>query len=119
MQNKRSLGSEKEQLAVSYLMEQNAEILARNFYFRGGEIDLIAKDGEYVCFIEVKYRKSHHFGTPEEAVTLSKQKKIIQGARVYLYQNRYPTDTPCRFDVISVFGQEITWIKDAFSLTNW
>ena len=116
MQNKRSLGSEKEFLAVSYLTGQKAEILAKNFYFHGGEIDLIAKDGEYLCFIEVKYRKNNGFGTPEEAVTFSKQKKIIHGARVYLYQNRYPADTPCRFDVISVFGQEITWIKNAFTL---
>lgn len=116
MQNKRSLGNEKEKQAVAFLTEQNAHILAKNFYFRGGEIDLIAKDGEYVCFIEVKYRKSNNFGTPEEAVTSSKQKKIIQGAKVYLYQNRYPTDTPCRFDVISVSDREITWIKDAFVL---
>jgi len=119
MQNKRSLGTEKEELAVSYLTKQNADILVRNFYFRGGEIDLIAKDGEYVCFIEVKYRKSNRFGAPEEAVTLSKQRKIIQGARYYLYCNRYPSDTPCRFDVISVSGEEITWIKDAFTLTGW
>ena len=119
MQNKRSLGTEKESLAVAYLTEQRAEILSRNFYFHGGEIDLIAKDGEYVCFIEVKYRKSNHFGAPEEAVTPYKQKKIIRGARVYLYQNRYPTDTPCRFDVISITEQEITWIKDAFALNGW
>ena len=119
MQNKRSLGSEKEQVAVSYLTEHQAEILARNFYFHGGEIDLVAKDGEYICFVEVKYRKSNQFGAPEEAVTFSKQKKIIQGAKVFLYKNHYPTDTPCRFDVISIFGQEITWIKNAFSLTNW
>ena len=119
MQNKRSLGIEKEELAISYLTKQNVSILAKNFYFRGGEIDLIAKDGEYVCFIEVKYRKNNEFGSPEEAVTFSKQKKIIQGARVFLYQNRYSTDTPCRFDVISVLGEEITWIKDAFTLTGW
>ncbi len=119
MQNKRSIGTEKEGLAVEYLTEHGSEILARNFYFRGGEIDLIAKDGEYVCFIEVKYRKSNRFGVPEEAVTTSKQKKIIQGARYYLYHNRYPSDTPCRFDVISVAGQEITWIKNAFALTGW
>lgn len=119
MQNKRSLGTEKEELAVAYLKEQYAEILDRNFYFRGGEIDLIAKDGEYVCFIEVKYRKSDRFGTPEDAVTVSKQKKIIMGAKYYLYQKRYSQDTPCRFDVISISGQEIVWIKDAFALTGW
>lgn len=119
MQNKRSVGTEKENIAVEYLSENKAEILARNYYFRGGEIDLIAKDGEYVCFIEVKYRKNSSFGAPEEAVTTAKQKKIIRGAKLFLYQNRYPTDTPCRFDVVSVYGDEINWIKDAFTLTGW
>lgn len=116
MLNKRSLGTEKEELATQYLEEQGAVILAKNFYFHGGELDLVAKDGEYVCFIEVKYRKSRSYGFPEEAVTKAKQKKIIQGAKVFLYQNHYSTDTPCRFDVISVYQEEITWIKDAFYL---
>ena len=116
MQNKRSLGTEKEELAINYLKEQGARVLAKNFYFHGGELDLIIEDGEYVCFVEVKYRKSKSFGFPEEAVTTAKQRKIIQGAKVYLYQNRFAPDTPCRFDVVSVYGEEITWIKDAFTL---
>ena len=116
MLNKRSLGSEKEELAINFLKEQGAVLLAKNFYFRGGELDLVVKDGEYICFVEVKYRKSKCYGAPEEAVTTAKQKKIIQGAKVFLYQNHYATDTPCRFDVISVYREEITWIKDAFCL---
>lgn len=116
MQNKRSLGTEKESLAIDYLQTRGAELLAKNFYFHGGELDLIVKDGEYICFIEVKYRKNKSFGSPEEAVTKAKQKKIIQGARVFLFKNHYPADTPCRFDVISVYQEEITWIKDAFYL---
>jgi len=119
MQNKRSLGTEKELLAVEYLKEQGVEVLESNFYFRGGELDLIVKDGEYLCFVEVKYRKSSSYGLPEEAVTISKQRKIIQGAKLYLYRNKYPLDTPCRFDVISIFQNEITWIKDAFSNAGW
>lgn len=116
MQNKRSLGTEKEILAIEYIQNRGAILLTKNFYFHGGEIDLIIKDGEYICFIEVKYRKSKEYGLPEEAVTISKQKKIIQGAKLYLYRNKFPSDTPCRFDVISVFREEITWIKDAFYL---
>lgn len=106
---------EKEELAAAYLQEQGVNILAKNFYFRGGELDIVAKDGEYVCFIEVKYRKSESYGYPEEAVTTAKQRKILQGARLYLYQSHYPVDTPCRFDVISIYKEEITWIKDAFT----
>lgn len=119
MQNKRSVGMAKEDLAVAYLTEQGAVLLARNFYFQGGEIDLVAKDGEYVCFVEVKYRKSRLFGTPEEAVTPAKQRKIIQGAKLFLYRNHYPEETPCRFDVISIFKDEIHWIKDAFRVNGW
>ena len=119
MLNKRSLGTEKEELAASYLEEQGVVILDKNFYFRGGELDIVAKDGEYLCFIEVKYRKSRQFGFPEEAVTTAKQQKIIQGAKLYLYQKRYPVDMPCRFDVISICQDEINWIKDAFSIGGW
>ena len=119
MQNKRSLGNQKEELAVAYVKEQGAVLLDRNVYFHGGELDLVAKDGEYICFIEVKYRKSTLFGSPEEAVTLAKQKKIIRGAQLYLYQNKYPSDTPCRFDVISIYQEEITWLKDAFTMGGW
>lgn len=116
MQNKRSLGLLKEELAAEYIISQGAKILTRNYYFRGGELDLIAKDGEYLCFIEVKYRKSSSFGFPEEAVTYAKQKKILTGARLYLYQNHMREDTPCRFDVVSVCGNEINWIKNAFTV---
>ncbi len=114
MENKRSVGNQKEELVAAWLKEQGVEILARNFYFHGGELDLVIKDGEYLCFIEVKYRKSTNYGYPEEAVTPSKQRKILQGAKVFLYKNHISSDTPCRFDVISVYQEEITWIKDAF-----
>ena len=119
MQNKRTLGTQKEELAIKFLEEQGAVLLAKNVYFHGGELDIIAKDGEYICFIEVKYRKNRAYGFPEEAVTAAKQKKIIQGAKVFLYQNHYPTETPCRFDVISIYQEEITWIKDAFNMGGW
>ena len=116
MQNKRHLGTQKEELAADYLKEQDAVILAKNFYFHGGELDLVIKDGEYVCFVEVKYRRSRSYGAPEEAVTPAKQRKIVKGAKVFLYQNHYASDTPCRFDVISIYQDKITWIKDAFYL---
>ena len=119
MLNKRSLGTEKEELAIKYLEEQGAAVLEKNFYFHGGELDLVVKDGEYICFIEVKYRKNKAFGLPEEAVTKAKQKKIIQGAKVFLYQKHYSSETPCRFDVISIYQEEITWLKDAFGINAW
>lgn len=114
MQNKRSIGTEKEILASDYMEKQGAKILAKNFYFPGGELDIVAKDKEYLCFIEVKYRRNKDYGFPEEAVTISKQRKIQKGAKFFLYQNRYSAETPCRFDIISICKDNIIWIKDAF-----
>ena len=116
MQNKRRLGNEKEELAAGYLKEHGVILLAKNFYFRGGELDLVAKDGEYICFIEVKYRKNAAFGYPEESVSPVKKRNILHGARLFLYQNHFPEETPCRFDVIAIMNDEIKWIKDAFGM---
>lgn len=117
MENKRKIGGEKEELAVGFLKEKGVRILDRNYYFPGGELDIIAKDGEYLVFIEVKYRKSLQYGFPTEAVTVSKQKKIILGARKYRYEHKISSGVPCRFDVISICGNEIEHIENAFCLT--
>ena len=116
MANNRGLGTKKEQLAADYLTSQGVVILEKNFYFRGGEIDLIGKDGEYICFIEVKYRTSTQYGLPEDAVTWAKQKKIILGSKRYLYQQKLSQDIPCRFDIVSIYRENITWIRNAFAL---
>ncbi len=116
--NKRSLGSEKEQIAEKYLRERGYRILERNFRCRQGEIDLIGRDGKYLVFIEVKYRADGRAGAPEEAVNRAKQRTILQVARYYLYRNRFPEYTPCRFDVVGIIGDEIRLTKDAFGLNG-
>lgn len=112
--NKRMLGSEYEQRAAEYLAGQGLTILGRNYRCRQGEIDLIAGDGSYLVFVEVKYRSDVSKGDPAEAVGFHKQQRIRAAARYYLYQNRYGEDTPCRFDVIAILNEEIRWIRDAF-----
>lgn len=116
MVNKRTIGFQKEQLAIEYLISQGVTILEKNFYFRGGEIDLIGKDKEYLCFIEVKYRTSNQYGLPEDAITWEKQKKMMLGAKKYLYQQKLFLDIPCRFDIVSIYRENITWIRNAFEL---
>ena len=115
-ENRREIGTKKETLAIDFLKTKGVQILDRNFYFSGGELDIVAKDGEYLCFIEVKYRKNDRFGCPEDSVTFAKQKKMIKGARQYLYSKKYPEQIPCRFDVIAIHQEDITWIQNAFSL---
>ncbi|MBP3507017.1 MAG: YraN family protein [Lachnospiraceae bacterium] len=112
--NKRVVGSEYEALAVTYLQKQGIQILARNYRCRQGEIDIIGKENQYLLFVEVKYRKDLRAGYPAEAVTLTKQKRIYQTARYYLYENQMSEDTPIRFDVVAILGEEIQYIRNAF-----
>ncbi len=112
--NKRALGTEKEQKAAIFLEKQGYHILARNFRCRLGEIDLIAKDGAYLCFIEVKYRFATSQGYPAEAITPTKIRRITRTAQYYMLLHRISQDTPCRFDAVVILDNEISLIKNAF-----
>ncbi|MBS6644752.1 MAG: YraN family protein [Clostridiaceae bacterium] len=112
--NKRETGGCYEDMAAAYLEKEGYHILERNYYTRQGEIDLIAMDGDYLVFIEVKYRKDLKKGHPAEAVAYQKQQKIIKSARYYLYKHHLSEDKPCRFDVVSILNDEIQLIKNAF-----
>lgn len=111
---KRQVGSEKEQAAGLFLQKQGYDILEYNFYTRYGEIDIIAKDEEYLVFVEVKYRSDKRNGLPEEAISYKKMQKITKAAQYYMLRHGLAEDTPCRFDAVVVLGQEQRLIKDAF-----
>ena len=83
-ENKRKTGEEYERRAGAYLAENGYEILEYNFRCRTSEIDIIARDGEYIVFCEVKYRSGTGSGRPEEAVDFRKQKAISKCAHRYL-----------------------------------
>lgn len=108
------IGKKYEAQAAEFLEKQGYLILERNFQCRQGEIDLIGKEGEYLCFIEVKYRKSANYGTPLEAVTKAKQRKISKTALYYLAKKGYPEDTPCRFDVVGMTSDKAELVRNAF-----
>lgn len=108
------MGSRYEEAAAAFLKEQGYEILERNYRDRYGEIDIIGRDGNYLVFVEVKYRTGNRSGYPEEAVYTRKQERIRHTASYYLYSRRLSQETPCRFDVVSIMGDEIRVIKDAF-----
>ena len=112
--NKRKIGKEQEDRAVKYLTAQGYRVLTTNFYCNAGEIDIIAKDGDYLCFIEVKYRSNISSGYPEEAVDPRKAGRIARSALYYMNMAGYAEDTPCRFDVVSMLEDEIYIIKNAF-----
>ena len=99
--NKRETGAAGEDLAVKFLLRRGYRIIDRNFYARQGEIDIIAKDKKGLAFIEVKTRNTPDLGYPAEAVTPIKTHRIRKTALYYLMKNRL-TDTPYRFEVVSI-----------------
>lgn len=111
--NNRKKGSQYEQIAGEYLKLQGYEVLEYNFRCRFGEIDIVAKDGESLVFCEVKYRKNEETGSPLEAVTFAKQKRISKTAFYYVAIKNKESMT-YRFDVIGILGNEIQHIKNAF-----
>ena len=108
--DRRKIGTAYEQEAVLFLKQKGYRIIARNYYCKQGEIDIIAVDQNYL----VKYRSKKKSTSALEAVTLQKQRHIIRSAQCYLYQNGYPEDTPCRFDVIAIQGDTMQHIVNAF-----
>ncbi len=110
----REIGNEYESMAASYLQSFGYEIIERNYRDKLGEIDIIAKDGRELVFVEVKYRLNLSKGDPAEAVGKRKQIRLQNGARGYLYRHHLEEDIPCRFDVVAILGEEIRLIKNAF-----
>lgn len=114
-ENKRDIGTVYENKAVLLLKEKGYRILERNFYTYYGEIDIIAKNGGCLVFVEVKYRKNTKKGYAAEAVTPKKQKRMRQSAGYYLYKKHFQNmEIPCRFDVIAFDGEEAVHIENAF-----
>jgi putative endonuclease len=112
--NKRQLGSVYEELAADYLRQRGYEIIEQNYRNRQGEIDIIAKEGETLCFVEVKFRSGSDYGRAAEAVDRKKQYTIVRVAQYYLMCHGYDEWTPCRFDVVAVDDEEISLIKNAY-----
>ena len=95
------LGKEGEDLAVAFLKKKGYRILERNFRNKWGEVDIIAQDREVICFIEVKLRTTTAFGLSIEAISKSKQNKLIRMALGYL-QTKKMDDVFARFDVVTI-----------------
>jgi putative endonuclease len=98
---RQSLGKHGEDLACRELEGRGYAIVARRYRCRGGEIDIIARDGETLVFVEVKARENRRFGAGAEAVTPFKRQRIARIAREYLVRH-HRSDCRCRFDVVSI-----------------
>lgn len=112
--NRRKIGKEYEDAVAKALEKYGFHILERNFRCRIGEIDLIALDGEYLVFIEVKYRKDGKQGWPEQAVGLHKQQIISRVADYYRIHHLEYENYQIRFDVAAILGTRWRFYRNAF-----
>jgi putative endonuclease len=115
MNTRQAKGAAAEQLAADHLQRQGLKLIERNFRVRGGEIDLICRDGKTTVFVEVRLRSRSDFGGAAASITATKQARLILAARHWLLRHG---ETPCRFDCILLDGLElknIEWLRDAFS----
>ena len=115
--NKREVWVKGETAARDYLREKGYTILEENFSGRMGEIDLIARDGEVIVFVEVKARENTDYGYPIEAITPQKVRKIVLTAQQYLVRKRL-LGRDVRFDVVEILRGEINHVENAFSLAD-
>ena len=118
MLKRKELGDRGEEIATNFLKKQGYRIIERNYQFRMGEVDIVAREAETIVFVEVKARRSADFGLPEEALSYDKRRRLTRLALGYLAYHKIK-DKNCRFDVVSILMDEdrvkdIRLIKNAF-----
>jgi putative endonuclease len=115
---RRALGRRAEELAAEWLGRHGARVVARNLHLRHAELDLVALDGDVLCFVEVRARTGDGFGSAFESVDARKQRRIARAAAEALARLPWPRHRSERFDVVAVdFGAAppaIEWLRDAF-----
>lgn len=107
-------GGAAEEAAANFLSRKGLEIVARNYRTRLGEIDLVARDGATLVFVEVRMRSGEGFGGAGASVDAGKQRRLVAAARQFL--SRLGSEPPCRFDVVTVEGGSPTWLRAAFDV---
>jgi len=105
-------GREGEERAAAHLEGHGLSVVERNFRVRGGEIDLICRDGRTLVFVEVRARGRGDFGGAAASITPAKRRRIVLAARHYLARHG---DCPCRFDCVLIDAGQLEWVRDAFA----
>ena len=104
-------GDAGENAALAHLLRHGLVLVERNFHCRGGELDLIMRDGATLVFVEVRQRAGRGFGGAAASIGSTKQARLQNAAQTYLQRYRMPP--ACRFDVIAIDGGELNWLRNA------
>lgn len=112
--DKQIKGRQAEDAALAYLQQQGLQLVQRNFLCRGGELDLIMRDGRSLVFVEVRQRSSARFGGALASITPAKQRRMVLAAQTFLQrQSGLPA---CRFDAVAIEGNRIDWLKNILDM---
>lgn len=103
-----------EDQAAALLLERGLEILERNVTCAGAELDLIARDGETIVFVEVRGRADDRRGHPLETIDARKRSRLRRGATGWLVKQDLWERVAIRFDVVTLVGDDIEWLSDVF-----
>lgn len=116
MPDQRAVGREAEDRAAAFLLEKGYSLITRRFTAKGGEVDLIALDGDILVFVEVKAR-SGRGGKPEEAIDHRKAKRFATAAQIYLAQMEEKPDRAIRFDLVAIDPDGLRHLPDFFRMS--
>jgi len=113
-------GAAVETAALGHLRSAGLSPLARNVRYKGGELDLVMRDGGTTVFVEVRYRADARYGGGAASVDLRKRRKLVLAARLFLLSHPELAQQPCRFDVVEASGEppRLNWLRDAFRLED-
>ena len=110
-------GAAAEDAAARHLQKQGLTVLERNLRFRGGELDLVCREGASLVFVEVRLRRDARYGGAAASVDTFKQRRLAYAAQLYLLERFGSRPPPCRFDVVAFSADgTIEWIRDAFAV---
>ncbi|MCD2517859.1 YraN family protein [Massilia sp. G4R7] len=113
LSSRQAQGRQWEQAALLYLQRRGLQKVEENFRCKGGEIDLIMRDGDTLVFVEVRQRADIAHGGAAASITPAKIRRLVRAAEFYLL--RFSVAPPCRFDVVAIDGEQVEWLKDVIN----
>ncbi|NGY05244.1 YraN family protein [Solimonas terrae] len=107
-------GADAEDAALRLLQRRGLKLVARNARFRGGELDLVMRDGAVLVIVEVRARSASRFATAVESVDARKRRKVMLAAQMFVAAHPEHAERALRFDVVAYDGEQVQWIENAF-----
>jgi putative endonuclease len=116
LSDKQQRGRHWEQVALAHLQQHGLVLVEANFQCKGGEIDLVMRDGDTLVFVEVRQRASRSAGGAAASITPAKIRRLLRAAQFYLL--RFRAAPPCRIDVVAIDAGKLEWLRNAIEASS-